>query len=1165
MAWIKEAITDGELDALARAARMAWADDTCLLRYSSGTAVPRDPRSGAGQCYVTALWLVRRLGGTIGKREGHFVWLSHDKLWYIDLTGDHTGRVAYERNADFSYQPYVHVSSVDAGRRAERFEKRADHIFDNLDTLLKYSTDIGGGDAFPAEEPQAASDSAQFDSYWHDEPTYQPQSQVYQFFYANGQMEVSPNHSHDELATHLGINAEQHVGPVAAGHIVVNNGKATYEVATNVNIKALDRIFKDHAKQVGWQWGGITNAEGEPISDEFAPKTTKTLNWVYDSETDHLRIGRVSNAELVIDLAASTATDHRTNRGQRQPSGQARILGSKAFVAPVVTAALPSLLEWAEDSGLTLYAGNDNVYQVIPDDQQGNDTDPNVPSNSNLFGSPSVDEREPSGLHRCPSCDRLFGSWHDYSKHRREEESWGDPHFPDSPNMDDALPAHFTPYQPEGITTGAVIPVSVHEARRVDGFARYAQVFDYDTDEGHTHYVAYLNGSPVGYATVREADKHLQMVYTAMRRKNVARRLVLTVMNHYPELRTTAMHDWESAPLRKAGWVNITGQTWKWSLRGNPSQTLEAPVPFIFDVQDDKVFVGNPGQRTSDIPGKFTPGGIVEGNYEPGGKVVIRSMTTIPYSVRHLIQLWYYSHPELEVKSVHLQDDEGKDTRLAAAEVGHMVTQLALTDPAVDAAYRSLSSAGGQVYVVGGAVRDTILGKTANDFDLMVTGIPKDAVAANLRTLAKRTKGYTNFKGKDFGVFRFRYAESEVEISLPRLERSTGDGHRDFDVDADHTLSPEADLYRRDFTANALAVNLHTGAVIDPYAGAADIASGTLRVLNDDTFIEDPLRILRAVVAHARHGLEPDTVTRVQMRDNAHRISHLPAERIQVELDKLIEADRPSAGIRLAHSTGVLQHILPEVDATFGYDQKNPHHAHDLGTHLLEVLDRMSAMTQDADLRYAALLHDIGKPASAWWHPEDKRCKYYEYRPDRDLVGVAEDGSPLTIKQGSIVGKHHQEVGAVMAADRLRELKFPNDRIQHISTIILHHMWKAFETKKGARKFLARTGVHADDLIMFRIADQGGKGDAVLVGDGRTPEGIAKQANLIERVRNEGEATHASDLAIDGHDLIEIGITAGPKLGQIKAKLVERVIDDPALNHRDTLLTLARKLTLNDQ
>jgi tRNA nucleotidyltransferase (CCA-adding enzyme) len=127
----------------------------------------------------------------------------------------------------------------------------------------------------------------------------------------------------------------------------------------------------------------------------------------------------------------------------------------------------------------------------------------------------------------------------------------------------------------------------------------------------------------------------------------------------------------------------------------------------------------------------------------------------------------------------------------------------------------------------------------------MVTGIPKDAVAANLRTLAKQTNGYTNFKGKDFGVFRFRYAGSEVEISLPRLERSTGDGHRDFDVEADHTLSPEADLYRRDFTANAIAVNLHTAAVLDPYSGAADIASGTLRVLNDDTFIEDPLRILR--------------------------------------------------------------------------------------------------------------------------------------------------------------------------------------------------------------------------------------------------------------------------------------------------------------------------------
>jgi hypothetical protein len=305
MAWIKEAITEGELDALARAARMAWADDTRLPRYSSGAGVSSDTRADTGQCYVTAMWLVRRLGGHVGKRAGHFAWLSPDKHWYIDLTGDHTGRVAYERNTDFAYQPYVHTASSSEARGGRlAFSKRADHIFDNLGTLLKHAEDLGAGDAYPAEEPQAASDSAQFDSYWHDEPTHQPQSQVYQFFYANGQMEVSPNHAHDELATHLGIDPQQHVGPVAAGHIVVNNGKATYEVATNVNIKALDRVFKDHAKQVGWQWGGITNAEGEPISDEFAPKTTKTLNWVYDPASDHLRLGRVSHAELWLLSAA---------------------------------------------------------------------------------------------------------------------------------------------------------------------------------------------------------------------------------------------------------------------------------------------------------------------------------------------------------------------------------------------------------------------------------------------------------------------------------------------------------------------------------------------------------------------------------------------------------------------------------------------------------------------------------------------------------------------------------------------------------------------------------------------------------------------------------------------------------------------------------------------
>ena len=200
---------------------------------------------------------------------------------------------------------------------------------------------------------------------------------------------------------------------------------------------------------------------------------------------------------------------------------------------------------------------------------------------------------------------------------------------------------------------------------------------------------------------------------------------------------------------------------------------------------------------------------MIEGVYEPCGKVIVKTLTNMPYSVRHVIDLWYYQHPELSVTSVYLQDNGGKEQKLAAGDknVGGYISTLVASDPTARQAAKALESEGAKVFAVGGAVRDAMLGKEPKDIDLMVSGKTPAEVQAILSLLP----GHVNLTGKDFGVFRYQNDRSEVEIALPRREKSTGEGHKDFNVQADPHMTPQEDLWRRDFTANAMAVNLGNG------------------------------------------------------------------------------------------------------------------------------------------------------------------------------------------------------------------------------------------------------------------------------------------------------------------------------------------------------------------
>lgn len=1211
MTWNPKIISQGELHALRLAAERAWGDDTRHEAYEG------HPDGSAGQCFVTSKWLTHRLGGHVGRIDGHYVWVAPDKSHVIDLTGDKFSSQPSKgdgpskwRPGPILFKPAGHplfenleiLDELPEEPRARRFMTRANREYTNLGTKeSKLALDYAG-DAFPGQEPQALEDTK--DRYFHDEPGYEPPAnQEYKFVYGGGNLEISPVHSHEELAEHAGLRPD-HAGPMAVGYASVNMNNAIWEISSsNIGAHALIRVLQDYTKHVGWKWGGATDGQGEPIGtgSEFGPKGSKWIPFRFVG--GELLIG--ANGARPIDLVL----DHLSNANgageidlKKSFSGWLAVTDSAAKLSRLrlgdipfshpdsrqgLTEFLSIMGHWCDTEGLVLLSGNDNVLKTIEDLDRDNIYSPSWNQRDRqFFPTDPADTREMSGTYKCPQCSQLFPTWDSYMKHRQQEEPDQDQEsgFPEI-DKDAFPPTHFTEKKPE-----------VHPVQLASEAAR---VYGKQVPKG-LHWLAYQHGCPVGVATIE-------------RGKVVGFKALV--------------------PAAKRALISKLYKT------AQTTDQLEAELPFIFDVKDDKIHVGDPGQKTSQIPGRFTPGGIVEGTYEPDGKVFIRSMTNMPYTVRHMIELWYWEHPELEVKSVHLRDDEGKDTKLAsqtrivevdarpddygiedietrrpfrwdpknnvvylgppgsyhhyliipgdtrgfedgyvmldtqsvesyggipsqvqqavanyfgpefkieddadwnfegameAPAVGTYIKALAYADPAVDTAVKALQQEGGRVFVVGGAVRDAVMGKEPNDIDLMVQGLPADHVQKTLSALP----GKVDLTGKDFGVYRYRHGGGEVEIALPRRERSVGVGHQDFDVQTDHTMDPEDDLYRRDFTANSMAVDLANGELLDPYGGAEDLANNRLSTIHEHSLAEDPLRIIRALVASSKHGLDPDEATRAQMGGNAESLTHLPPERVQAELDKLMGSPDPGKAMRLAHDTGVLRHILPEVDQAFGYDQNNPHHELELGDHLVNVLDRVAELSDDPDLRMAALLHDIGKPASAWVDPVTGGNHYYR-GPNGE-------------------GANHEEVGEEMAKQRLRQLRYPNDRIQRVGDLVRHHMFAPFTTPKGARKFINRVGDHADDLMTLREADQGGKNYPDSPGP-PLPD-LDQQRDMLDQVRDQGQPTQRSMLAINGRDLIDAGIAEGPEIGRILSELTNLVVEDPELNQRDTLLQMAQNV-----
>jgi tRNA nucleotidyltransferase/poly(A) polymerase len=454
----------------------------------------------------------------------------------------------------------------------------------------------------------------------------------------------------------------------------------------------------------------------------------------------------------------------------------------------------------------------------------------------------------------------------------------------------------------------------------------------------------------------------------------------------------------------------------------------------------------------------------------------------------------------------------------------------------------ALHAAGARVYTVGGTVRDMLLGQPRKDLDLLVTGMPQPDLVRLLRQY-----GRVQLTGRAFGVIKFlphRWHDPPIDIALPRTEISTGVGHRDFVVTFDHTLPVETDLGRRDFTINAIAMDLATGHLLDPFGGRQDLAQGLLRQVSPMAFLEDPLRMLRGVQLAARFALHLEPTTRQAMQHHAAAITTVAAERIAEEIRKLLQATAPSQGFMLMHDTGMLPHVLPEIARLVGWTTMPatppgnvaPRDMTDEVDVFQRTMQRLDAVQQQEVLTHrghlalqlAALFQDSGLPDTA----------SAALSPAVQATRVA-------------------QLSATLACQRLEALKMTTIGAD---PALLKRLIIASATDPGMlgtaaalRHFAHRTGPE----VLCMVIDLWLAGRFV----SSSPRAIDDLLELRQRLRDE-LARHVplslQDLALDGHDLQRLGIPPGPQMGHILQVLLQQVLDDPACNTRAQLLAIVQ-------
>ena len=466
----------------------------------------------------------------------------------------------------------------------------------------------------------------------------------------------------------------------------------------------------------------------------------------------------------------------------------------------------------------------------------------------------------------------------------------------------------------------------------------------------------------------------------------------------------------------------------------------------------------------------------------------------------------------------------------------------------MEAVEEYVRSLGLDAYLVGGAVRDELLGLESKDADFLVAGVDMEALRDALQPHGRVEDLVV--AGKPVGLRLFprdreirARVPAGIELAPPRRERSTGPGRHDFEIVVDASASVADDLARRDFTINAMARNLESGELVDPFGGEDDLRERRLRTVSPASFAEDPLRLVRGLRLVSQLGVTPDEKTLRQMRDEAASVAHVSGERIggglaadgMGELSRLLLGAQPRRALEIARDTAVLVQLLPEFEPAVGFDQESRYHALTVDEHIFAVVQAAADAGDALRVRLAALFHDLGKPQAAW-RGSDRRLHFYA-RPGR---------------------RDHADVSAQLADRALRRLRYPNELRERVVRIVRFHMLDIGRADAvRARRLLRRYGDGlAVDLVAHKEADLIGKGE-----DGPRDEEELERLRRFRQVveQQRGSPHRLSDLAVDGTDLIELGYRPGPALGQTLAELLDEVVDDPSLNRRETLLARAEE------
>lgn len=434
--------------------------------------------------------------------------------------------------------------------------------------------------------------------------------------------------------------------------------------------------------------------------------------------------------------------------------------------------------------------------------------------------------------------------------------------------------------------------------------------------------------------------------------------------------------------------------------------------------------------------------------------------------------------------------------------------------PSVNMIIELLQSRGYEAYAVGGCVRDSILGRTPDDWDITTSAAPLEVKEIFNRTVDT---------GLQHGTVTVLIGGHAHEVTTYRIDGDYEDGRHPRNVT--FTASLEEDLKRRDFTINAMAYNERAG-LVDLYGGVQDLQNRCIRCVGNarERFGEDALRILRALRFAAQLDFRIAQETYEAVCALAHTLKKISAERIAAELTKLLLSDRPEY-IWSLYETGLTAVLMPEFDRMCETPQNNPHHSYCVGKHTMESLKYIPS---DKVLRFTMLFHDIGKP----------QCR-------------------TTDEQGIDHFKGHAEIGMEIARTILRRLKFDNDTISQVMHLILWHDCRTEPTPRAVRRAMNRLGPDLfEKLLLVQRADT--MAQSSYCRDQKIGRIEAVEA-CMRQIIAEKQCITLKELALTGADLINLGLQPGPRIGEILNQALEQVLEEPSRNRREYLLSYARE------